>query len=88
MWCQVVGGRTAYAATQLQSDAGRCRQSTGTRSHAGYSARPLFVGGWFKAACTTTAWGLGLERLGECGAILCPPYLDPLRADYGWVLSE
>eukprot|EP00962_Isochrysis_galbana_P010690 scaffold2973_cov114-Isochrysis_galbana.AAC.4 len=27
--------------------------------------RPFFVGGWFKAACTTTAWGLGLERLGE-----------------------
>eukprot|EP00962_Isochrysis_galbana_P056198 scaffold28094_cov129-Isochrysis_galbana.AAC.1 len=47
----------------------------------------FFVGGWFKAACTSTAWGLELERLGECGAILCPPYLDPLRADYGWVLS-
>eukprot|EP00962_Isochrysis_galbana_P024414 scaffold7488_cov149-Isochrysis_galbana.AAC.4 len=33
---------------------------------------------------------LGLERLGECGAILCPPYLDPLRASglYGWVLRK
>eukprot|EP00962_Isochrysis_galbana_P036967 scaffold12855_cov124-Isochrysis_galbana.AAC.1 len=35
--------------------------------------RPLLVGGYgSKVACTTTARGLGLERLarGKCGAIL------------------
>eukprot|EP00962_Isochrysis_galbana_P020485 scaffold5983_cov137-Isochrysis_galbana.AAC.4 len=44
--------------------------------HPFFLFRPLFVGGWCKAACTTTAWVLGLEMLGECGAILCPHFIS------------